>query len=76
VVVLDEFQYLMGTGDDVISHLVAVWDRELKNKPLTLVLSGSQVATMERSSAATGRYMAGQTGSPGCNPSITEMRPA
>ena len=48
VVILDEFQYLMGTGDDVVSHLVAVWDRELKNRPLTLVLSGSQVATMER----------------------------
>lgn len=48
VVVLDEFQYLMGTGDDIVSHLVAVWDRELKDRPLTLVLSGSQVATMER----------------------------
>jgi AAA+ ATPase superfamily predicted ATPase len=48
VVVLDEFQYLMGTGDDVVSHLVAVWDRELKDKPLTLVLSGSQVGMMER----------------------------
>ena len=39
VVILDEFPYLMGTGDDVVSHLVAVWDRELKNKPLTLVLT-------------------------------------
>ncbi len=48
VVVLDEFQYLMGTGDDIVSHLVAVWDRELKGRPLTLVLAGSQVATMER----------------------------
>ena len=48
VVVLDEFQYLMGTGDDIVSHLVAIWDRELKDKPLTLVLSGSHVATMER----------------------------
>lgn len=48
VVIVDEFQYLMGTGDDVVSHLAAVWDRELKNKPLLLVLSGSQVATMER----------------------------
>jgi AAA+ ATPase superfamily predicted ATPase len=47
VVVLDEFQYLMRTGDDIVSHLVAVWDRELKDRPLTLVLSGSQVATME-----------------------------
>lgn len=47
VIVLDEFQYLMRTGDDIVSHLVAVWDRELKDRPLTLVLSGSQVATME-----------------------------
>lgn len=48
VVLLDEFQYLMGTGDDIVSHLVAVWDREVKNAPLTLVLCGSQVAMMER----------------------------
>ncbi len=48
VVVLDEFQYLMGTPDDVVSHLVAVWDRELRGRPLTLVLCGSEVATMER----------------------------
>lgn len=48
VVILDEFQYLMGTDDDTVSHLVAIWDRELKNRPLTLVLCGSQVATMER----------------------------
>ncbi len=48
VVVLDEFQYLMGTADDIVSHLVAVWDREIKGRPLTLILAGSQVATMER----------------------------
>src|SRR2546421_6102339 len=28
--------------------ILAVWDRELNGRPLTLVLSGSQVATMER----------------------------
>lgn len=48
VVILDEFQYLLGTRDDIVSHLVAVWDRELRDAPLTLVLCGSQVATMER----------------------------
>ena len=48
VVVLDEFQYLMGQDDDVVSHLVAVWDRELRGRPLMLVLCGSEVATLER----------------------------
>ncbi len=49
VVVLDEFQYLMNQkDDDIASQLVAVWDRELRDRPLTLALSGSAVATMER----------------------------
>lgn len=48
VVVLDEFQYLMAKDDDIVSHLVAVWDRELRGRPLMIVLCGSEVATMER----------------------------
>jgi hypothetical protein len=49
VVVLDEFQYLMGQADDdVVSQLVAVWDREVGDRNLTLVLCGSEVGTMER----------------------------
>ncbi|HEX5435540.1 MAG TPA: ATP-binding protein [Gemmatimonadaceae bacterium] len=48
VVVLDEFQYLMGKDDDIVSQLVAVWDRELRGRPLMLVLCGSEVALMER----------------------------
>ncbi|MEJ7811433.1 MAG: ATP-binding protein [Gemmatimonadaceae bacterium] len=48
IVVLDEFQYLMAKDDDIVSHLVAVWDRELRGRPLMLVLCGSEVATMER----------------------------
>lgn len=48
VVVLDEFQYLMAKDDNIVSHLVAVWDRELRGRPLMLVLCGSEVATMER----------------------------
>ncbi|MBA2450626.1 MAG: AAA family ATPase, partial [Chloroflexi bacterium] len=47
VVVLDEFQYLLVGADDVASQLVAVWDREAGGRPLTLVLSGSEVGTME-----------------------------
>lgn len=48
IVVLDEFQYLMAQEDDVVSSLMAVWDRELRGRPLLLVLCGSEVATMER----------------------------
>lgn len=48
VVILDEFQYLMAQEDDVVSHLMAVWDRELRGRPLLLVVCGSEVATMER----------------------------
>lgn len=47
VVVLDEFQYLLGGKDDIASQLVAVWDREVGDRNLTLVLCGSEVGTME-----------------------------
>lgn len=47
VVVLDEFQYLMGQSDELVSQLVAIWDREVRGRRLTLALSGSEVATME-----------------------------
>ena len=47
-VVLDEFQYLLGGEEDVASHLMAVWDRELRGRPLVLVACGSHVGTMER----------------------------
>jgi uncharacterized protein len=48
IVVLDEFQYLLEGPDDAASQLVAVWDREVRGCPLTLVLSGSEVGAMER----------------------------
>jgi len=47
VIVLDEFQYLLGGADDAASQLVAVWDREAQGRPLTLILCGSAVSTME-----------------------------
>lgn len=47
IVVLDEFQYLLGGEDDIVSQLVAVWDREARGVPLTLVLCGSEVGTLE-----------------------------
>jgi uncharacterized protein len=52
IVVLDEFQYLLNrSNDDIASQLVSVWDREVQDRPLTLVLSGSEVATMEQLTA-------------------------
>lgn len=52
IVILDEFQYLLGGDDDAASQLIAVWDREVEGLPLTLVLCGSEVSTMERLRAA------------------------
>lgn len=48
IVVLDEFQYLLGDDDDAASQLVAVWDRELRGADLTVVVCGSEVSTMTR----------------------------
>ena len=47
VFVLDEVQYLLGGDDDLPSQLVAVWDREMAGAPLTLILCGSEVSTVE-----------------------------
>jgi hypothetical protein len=47
VVVLDEFQHLLDADEDIASQLMAVWDRELRGRPLMLVACGSEVATME-----------------------------
>ncbi|HLY66334.1 MAG TPA: ATP-binding protein [Chloroflexota bacterium] len=47
VVILDEFQYLLGDEDDPASQLNAVWDREVRGAPITFVLCGSAVSTME-----------------------------
>ncbi|MDQ6672962.1 MAG: AAA family ATPase [Chloroflexota bacterium] len=45
VVVLDEFQYILG-NNEVTSHLVAAWDPAPKNRPITLMLAGSEISTM------------------------------
>jgi AAA+ ATPase superfamily predicted ATPase len=47
IAVLDEFQYLMDGPEAIASQLVAVFDRELRGRPLLLVLSGSSVTMME-----------------------------
>ncbi len=51
IVILDEFQYLMGTEEGVVSQLTAIWDREVGERDLTLVLCGSEVATMSKMEA-------------------------
>jgi len=51
VVVLDEFQYLMGTRDGVPSQLNAIHDVHRDDRPFVLVLCGSAVRTMERLNA-------------------------
>ena len=48
VVVLDEFQYLLGGAEDVASQLMAVWDREVRGRPLVLVACGSEVSVLEK----------------------------
>ncbi|MFP4600854.1 MAG: AAA family ATPase, partial [Persicimonas sp.] len=47
VVILDEFQYLLASEEGIVSQLNAIWDREVASSDLTLVLCGSEVATME-----------------------------
>lgn len=51
VVVLDEFQFLMGTKEGVASHLAAVFDVHRDPRPFVLVLCGSAVRTMEHLNA-------------------------
>lgn len=52
VVVIDEFQYLMEDEEGIVSQLNAVWDREVKDRDLTLILCGSEVATIGRLQSA------------------------
>lgn len=53
IVVLDEFQYLLGNSkqehQEVTSQLNAIWDREVKkyDLDLTLILCGSEIGTMK-----------------------------
>ncbi len=50
VVVLDEFQYLGKTPEDlgsIASELNAVWEQRRPNRPFVLILSGSAVKTLE-----------------------------
>lgn len=54
VVVLDEFQNLLLEDGSVASDLMAVWDREVRGRPLMLVACGSEVGTMAALESASG----------------------
>jgi hypothetical protein len=47
VVVVDEFPYLVSAHPPIASILQRVWDRELKNSRIMLILSGSYIGMME-----------------------------
>lgn len=51
VIVLDEFQFLMGKKEGTASHLSAVFDVHRDQRPFVLVLCGSAVRTMEHLNA-------------------------
>jgi AAA+ ATPase superfamily predicted ATPase len=46
IVIFDEFPYAVESDPALPSHLQAVWDHYLKEKPLTLVLAGSHIGMM------------------------------
>jgi AAA+ ATPase superfamily predicted ATPase len=48
VVIIDEFPYLVENGPDVEATFQKHWDRNLKKKPVLLVLVGSDIAIMEQ----------------------------
>jgi len=51
VIILDEFQFLMGTREGVPSYLNAIHDVHRDDRPFVLVLCGSAVRTMEHLNA-------------------------
>ena len=49
VVILDEFTYAVEAYPDLPHKLQAIWDHQLKDLPIMLVLSGSHIGMMEDS---------------------------
>lgn len=49
VVILDEFTYAVEAYPDLTHKLQAIWDQQLKNLPIMVVLSGSHIGMMEDS---------------------------
>ena len=46
ILIFDEFPYAVESDPSLPSHLQAAWDHLLKDKPLTLILSGSHIGMM------------------------------
>jgi AAA+ ATPase superfamily predicted ATPase len=46
ILIFDEFSYAVGSDPSLSSHLQALWDHRLKEKPVTLILAGSHIGTM------------------------------
>jgi hypothetical protein len=46
IVIFDEFPYAVESDPALPSHLQAVWDHHLKERPLTLILAGSHIGMM------------------------------
>ena len=46
IIIFDEFPYAVESDPALPSHLQAVWDHHLKEKPITLILAGSHIGMM------------------------------
>lgn len=46
ILIFDEFSYAVDSDSSLPSHLQAVWDHQLKDRPVILILAGSLVGTM------------------------------
>jgi len=46
IVIFDEFPYAVESDPALPSHLQAVWDHHLKERPITLILAGSHIGMM------------------------------
>jgi uncharacterized protein len=60
IVVLDEFPWLLDSDPGLDGTLQVVWDRELEQRPILMILIGSDIATME-SLSTYGRPLFGRT---------------
>lgn len=47
VIVLDEFPYLIDTDESLPSVIQRLWDQELRDTGVTLILVGSSISMME-----------------------------
>lgn len=48
VIVLDEFQYMINADESIMTYLQDLWDNELSEKDVMMILCGSHISTMEK----------------------------